>query len=132
MATKPISFIAIKSGWDVSYYFMTEAGYDYTVTLTDKSTGTIYGTWTKNEDGDASIYKYSSSFQYTGPDGELICVVDCPESQKLDNSFSANVITPNAGSPTLGYTYCAAFEDFGGSIDYNDFFVCLVGWTHEG
>ncbi|QTL39103.1 hypothetical protein ACNFJN_15655 [Xenorhabdus budapestensis] len=133
MATKTLKFIDVKSGWYISYFFMTEAGYGYNVKIYDEDTQEIYAQWTKPDDGDSEIDKYDGkSFKYMGTDGRLVCTVDCPESSHLDNSWSEGSIQPSSGTPILGRTYCAAFEDFGGSIDYNDFFVCLVAWSHEG
>ncbi|WP_340618048.1 hypothetical protein [Xenorhabdus entomophaga] len=137
MATKTLSFPGIKSGWYVSYFLQTLAGDDYTVTIQDNVTGNIYATWKKQNDGDDSPYSNTHSFWYTGPDGKLICNVDCPESSRLDNTWAESIITPSSGNPTLGRTYCAAFEDNGikhnGTdyrIEYNNLFICLVGWSH--
>ncbi|SFN71059.1 hypothetical protein [Xenorhabdus japonica] len=130
MATKVLKFSDIKSGWYISYFFMTEADYGYTATIHDDNT--TYKSWTKPDEGAGTLHRHADTFQYTGSDGALKCTVECPDSNRLDNSWNEGTIQPSSGFPILGRDYCAAFEDYGGSIDFNDFFVCLVGWSHEG
>ncbi|KLU14295.1 MULTISPECIES: hypothetical protein [Xenorhabdus] len=128
MATKTLYFTGIKSGWYVSYFFQALGGYGYTVTLQD-DTGHTYVTWEKASDGSDSPNRYTNSFWYEGSDGKLICTIYCSESSHLDNTWAESIITPSSGKPTLGRTYCAAFEDNGGIIEYNNVFISLVGWS---
>ncbi|PHM75177.1 hypothetical protein [Xenorhabdus kozodoii] len=128
MATKTLYFTGIENNWHVSYYFMTQAGYDYTVTLSDKDTGYIYYTWSKPYDPSGAPHSTANIILYTGSSGNLICTVDCPQSTRLEFDMGNSDITANGGKITLGKTYTAAFEDYGGSIDFNDLFVSIAGW----
>ncbi|MCG3471380.1 hypothetical protein L7750_13515 [Xenorhabdus bovienii] len=128
MATTTLHFPDIKNGWYISYFFQKFAGYDYTVKIQDSVTGKNYATWYKSGEWNS---KDSNSFLYTGENGNLICIVDCPSSSQLDNTWAESLIVPSSGEPTLGRTYCAAFEDHGGKLEYNNLFVCLVGWKYN-
>ncbi|WP_340615039.1 hypothetical protein [Xenorhabdus thailandensis] len=132
MANKLLHLSGIKSGWNVSYFFQTQTWNSYMVTIQDSITKTNYGTWVKTYEKSSIPHTFSGTFLYTGPDGKLTCYVECAEGNRLDNSWNSSLILPSSGEPTLGMTYCASFEDFSGSIDYNDFFVCLTGWSHGG
>ncbi|MBC8946301.1 hypothetical protein [Xenorhabdus indica] len=130
MATKTLYFTGVENNWHVSYYFLTQAGYDYTVTLLDKDTGQVYKTWSKPDDPSGDPHSTAGIILFTGAPGKLICKVDCPESSRLDVDMSNSDITANAGQITLGKTYTAAFEDNGGSIDFNDLFISIAGWKY--
>ncbi|MCC8379037.1 hypothetical protein J8V46_04605 [Xenorhabdus sp. PB30.3] len=128
--SKKIVFSDIKSGWFISYYFMTQALYEYTIEIPAANI-----CWNKPRGQPVYPYdqnKKSDTFLYSGPDGELTCIVTCPDTDKLDNSFNEGTIVPSSGRPVLGRTYCLAFEDFGGSIDYNDCYINIVGWVFAG
>ncbi|WP_338802915.1 hypothetical protein WDV76_10555 [Xenorhabdus griffiniae] len=127
MASKTLYFPDIKNGWYVSYFFQTIAGYSYIVTLQENDTGHNYDIWKKPNDGADPAIRYSNSFLYTGSDGKLICTIDSPESNRLDNTWSESIITPSSGEKTLGRSYFAAFEDNGGILEYCNLYVCLIG-----
>ncbi|PHM29094.1 hypothetical protein [Xenorhabdus innexi] len=128
MATKTLYFPDIKNGWYVSYSFLVLAGWGYTVDLND-DLGNNYAHWIKPNDGSDYPNKIIDTFWYKGSDGALICTIDCPKSNRLDNTWAESIITPSSGSPTLGRTYCAIFEDNGMPIEYNNLSVYVTGWA---
>jgi hypothetical protein len=126
MATKTLYFPEIENGWTVTYFFQAIASFSYKVTLKDNSSNDIILT---HEFNNTPPYRISDLFSYNGKSGNLICTIECPSSNHFENTWAESIITPNSGKPTMGRTYCAAFDDYGGPVRFSNFFVCLFGWV---
>jgi hypothetical protein len=133
MATKTLFFHGIKNNWWITYLFQTQAEYGYTLTLKDNITGVKYYSWNKPSYGGLDIKinnRTSGKFQYTGKNGNLVCIIECPDSNELDNTWSESIITSiegGKGSQGIGRMYFSSFEDYGGEILYNNLLVFVKG-----